>query len=94
MTFEELEVGTQLKVIKDIYYVGDGRNLDDEFMTKEELFNKLSHVCVKDDVWEVVEINEYGTWLECKAGKWHGESNDGWFDVDDMINKQVFEVTQ
>jgi hypothetical protein len=91
MKLETLEIGTQLKVIKDIYYVGDGRSLDDEFMTKEELFNELTHVCVEGDIYEVVK-DEYGTWLECKEGKWTGESNDGWFDVDDMINKGVFEI--
>ena len=91
MTLEELEVGTKLKVVKDIYYVSDGGSLDGEFMTKEELFNEVTHVLVEGEIWEVVEIDEFGTWLECKEGKWQGESNDGWFDVEDMINKGVFE---
>ena len=91
MTLETLEIGTELKVVKDIYYISDGHSLDDEFMTREELEEQVAHVCVKDDIYEVVK-DEYGTWLECKVGKWQGESNDGWFDVDDMFNKGVFEV--
>jgi len=93
MKLETLEIGTQLKVIKDIYYVSDGSSLDNEFLTKDELFDQISHLCVAGDIYEVVK-DEYGTWLECKEGKWKGESNDGWFDINDMFNKGVFEIVK
>jgi hypothetical protein len=47
-------------------------------------------VCVKDDVYEVVE--EAGMiYFDCISGQWEGESNDGWFDWEEMIDKNIFE---
>jgi hypothetical protein len=37
-TIKDLKLGQKLKVIKDVYYVSDGNILDNEFLTKEELF--------------------------------------------------------
>jgi hypothetical protein len=91
MKLETLEIGTKLKVVKDIYYVSDGRSLDDEFLTTEELLDQVSHLCVVEDVWEVVE-DDGEKWLQCILGKWEGEYNDGWFDADDMLNKGAFEI--
>jgi hypothetical protein len=91
MKLETLEIGTKLKVVKDIYYVSDGRSLDDEFLTKEELFDQVSHLCVVGDIWEVIEDNG-GKWLQCITGNFEGEYNDGWFDADDMLNKGAFEI--
>ena len=45
MKLETLEVGTRLVVVKDIYYVSDGRSLDGELLTKEELFDQMPHFC-------------------------------------------------
>jgi hypothetical protein len=51
---------------------------------------QVAHVCVKDDVYEVVE--EAGMiYFDCISGQWEGESNDGWFDWEDMIEKDIFE---
>ena len=91
MKLETLEIGTKLKVVKDIYYVSDGRSLDDEFLTKEELFDQVSHLCVVGDIWEVIEDNG-GKWLQCITGNFEGEYNDGWFDADDMLKKGAFEI--
>jgi len=93
MKLETLEIGTRLKVIKDIYYVSDGSGLDDEFLTKEELFDQIAHICVVGDIWGVIE-DEYGIWLQCIAGKWEGEFNDGWFEANDMLDKGVFEIIE
>jgi hypothetical protein len=93
MKLETLEIGTRLKVTKDIYYVSDGRNLDDEFLTKDELFDQISHLCVAGDIWGVIE-DDGQKWLQCIAGKWEGEFNDGWFDADEMLDKGVFEIIE
>lgn len=86
----KVEKGQKFKVVKDVYYVSDGRSIDGEYMTKEELEEQLAHVCVKDDVYEVVE--EAGIiYFDCVSGQWKGESNDGWFDWEDMIEKDIFE---
>ena len=91
MKLETLEIGTKLKVVKDIYYVIDGRMLDGECLTKEELFDQVSHLCVVGDIWEVIEDNG-GKWLQCITGNFEGEYNDGWFDADDMLDKGAFEI--
>ena len=88
---KDLKIGQKLKVIKDVYYVSDGCSLDGELLTKEEVLDNLSHLCVVDDVWEVTDEGEYGVFLNCIEGAWKGESSDGWFNDDDMLNKNVFE---
>ena len=83
-----LEMGTKLKVIKDIYYIIEDSIEECSYLTKEELFESVSHLLVKDDVWVVVEDNM----VECIEGSWKDEYNDGWFDFEEMYNKGVFEV--
>ena len=83
-----LEIGTKLKVIKDIYYIIEDSIEECSYLTKEELFESVSHLLVKDDVWVVVEDNM----VECIEGSWKDEYNDGWFDFEEMYNKGVFEV--
>jgi hypothetical protein len=86
----KVEVGQKFKVVKDVYYVSEDSSLECEFLTKEELEEQLAHVCVKDDVYEVVE--EKGIiYFDCISGQWEGESNDGWFDWEEMIDKNIFE---
>jgi hypothetical protein len=91
MKLETLEIGTKLKVVKDIYYVSDGRSIDSEYLTKEELFEQVSHLCVIGDIWEVIE-DDGEKWLQCVSGEWKDETNEGWFEVEDMIEKDVFEI--
>ena len=83
-----LEIGTKLKVIKDIYYIVEDSLDECSYLTKEELFESVSHLLVKDDVWVVIEDNV----VECIEGSWINEYNDGWFDFEEMYNKGVFEV--
>jgi hypothetical protein len=86
----KVEVGQKFKVVKDVYYVSEDSSLECEFLTKEELMDQIAHVCVKDDVYEVVE--EKGIiYFDCISGQWEGESNDGWFDWEEMIDKNIFE---
>ena len=83
-----VEIGTKLKVIKDIYYIVEDSLDECSYLTKEELFESVSHLLVKDDVWVVIEDNV----VECIEGSWINEYNDGWFDFEEMYNKGVFEV--
>jgi hypothetical protein len=93
MKLETLEIGTKLTVIKDMYYIVEGDSLEGEFLTKEELFDQISHLLVIDDVWEVIE-DEGEKWLHCLSGKMEDEINDGWFDADDMLEKDVFQIIE
>ena len=83
-----LEIGTKLKVVKDIYYIIEDSIEECSYLTKEELFESVSHLLVKDDVWVVIEDNM----VECIEGSWKDEYSDGWFDFEEMYNKGVFEV--
>lgn len=91
MKLETLETGTKLKVVKDIYYITEDSIDECSFMTKEELFDQLTHLCIIGDIWEVVEEDDEKI-LQCTLGEWKDEYNDGWFDADEMIEKGVFEV--
>ncbi len=93
MKLETLELGTKLIVVKDIYYITEDSMDECSFMTKEELFDQLSHLCVVGDVWGVIE-DDGGKWLQCIAGQWEGEYNDGWFDADDILNKGAFKIIE
>jgi hypothetical protein len=69
----------KLEVIKDCYYVVDGRNLDEEYLTKNQLFANITHLLVKGDIWET--DNEYPEFLKCvKSKDWLDELNDGWWE--------------
>ena len=91
MKLETLEIGTRLKVIKDIYYITEDSMGECSFLTKEELFDQIAHLCVVGDVWGVIE-DDGEKWLQCISGKWEGEFNDGWFEADDMLDKGAFEI--
>ena len=91
MKLEQLNPGTKLKVVKDIYYIAEDSVSECEYLTYEELMNSVSHLLVKDDVYEVVG-DVWDRFIECIEGTWKGESNDGWFDVDEMIEKGALEI--
>jgi hypothetical protein len=93
MKLETLEIGTRLKVIKDIYYITEDSMEECSFLTKDELFDQISHLCVVGDIWGVIE-DDGQKWLQCIAGEWESEFNDGWFDADDMFDKGVFEIIE
>jgi hypothetical protein len=68
----------KLEVIKDCYYVSDGRALDNEYVDKEELFNMVSHLLVIGDIWETDKDDP--EFFACISGEWEGELNDGWWE--------------
>jgi len=91
LKLEQLNPGTKLKVVKDIYYITEDSINECEFLTLEEVMSNLHHLLVKDDLYEVVEDNGNKLIL-CIEGDWEGEYNDGWFDVDEMIEKGALEI--
>jgi hypothetical protein len=91
MKLKTLENGTKLKVTKDIYYIVEGDIDECEFMTYEELMHGITKVLVKDDVYEVIE-EDGDKFILCIEGSWEGDTNDGWFDVDDMLDKGALEI--
>jgi hypothetical protein len=88
MKIEELEIGTKLVCVKDIYYVSEGNEMECEFLTLEELMDNVSHLCVEGDIYEKTENTENG--FLCISGRWYSEFNDGWFNMQEMIDKGVF----
>jgi hypothetical protein len=91
MKLETLEIGTKLKVVKDIYYIHEDSMGECLYLTKKELFDELGHPCVLNDIYEVIE-DEGEKYILCISGTYKGETNDGYFEVDDMIEKDVFEI--
>ena len=88
---EQLNPGTKLKVVKDIYYIPEDSISECEFLTYEELMDSVSRLLVKGDVYEVV-VDDGDKLIMCIEGSWEGEYNDGWFDVDEMIEKGALEI--
>lgn len=82
----KLEIGTKFKVTKDIYYVIEDSIDEGSYLTLEEMMNSFGKVLVKDDVYEVIEEDDE-QYLLCVEGSWEGETNDGWFVVEEMIEK-------
>jgi hypothetical protein len=50
------------------------------------LFDKVSWVIKKDCIWEVGKDEEEMYVV------YDGESNEGWFDLEDVLRKGVFEI--
>ena len=82
---EDLKEGMKLRSLKNVCYV-DEVSLDDGVLLEEELFERVSWVIKKDCIWEVgVDGDEvYVVFDE--------ESNEGWFDLEDVLEKGVFEI--
>lgn len=84
----DLNKGTQLRVIKDIYYLTQDHFSDGEYLEMSEIEERLAKFLCKGDIWEVVDENT----VECIEGDWKGECNEGWFMLSEMLNKGVFEL--
>jgi hypothetical protein len=72
----------KIQVIENGYYVSE--DLTDFGMVGEKEFEmSFSHLLVKGDVWEK-KVEDGFEFFECVDGKWKGESNDGWWDFEDV----------
>jgi hypothetical protein len=91
MKIKDLKIGDKLVCVKDIYYVSEDNGMECEFLTLDELMDKVAHLCVKGDVYKKTDDTENG--FLCISGRWYNEFNDGWFDMQEMIDKGVFIFT-
>ena len=82
---EDLKEGMKLRSLKNVCYV-DEVSLDDGLLLEEELFERVNLVIKKDCIWEV-EVDEDGVYVV-----YDGESNEGWFDLEEVLEKGVFEI--
>jgi len=78
------------KVIKNGYFITD--NLSNQGLLSEEEFNmSFIHMLIIGDEWEVKEVFEEETILECvKSESWNGEISYRWFNFD--FYKDYFEL--
>jgi len=83
---EDLKNGMELRSVKNVYYVSKG-NLDEGIMLEEELKDELSlviefgkkyKVSIEDEEVFLIDENE--------------EYNEGWYNVEEMLKKKVFEI--
>ena len=83
---EDLKNGMELRSVKNVYYVSKG-NLDEGVMLEEELKEELSllvelgkkyKVSIEDEEVFLIDENE--------------EYNEGWYNVEEMLKKGVFEI--
>jgi hypothetical protein len=88
MNIKDLKIGDKLVCVKDIYYVSEDSEIECEFLTLDELMDVTSHLCVEGDIYEKIDDTEGG--FLCISGTWKDEYNDGWFDMQEMIDKGVF----
>lgn len=83
---EDLKNGMGLVGVKNVYYVSKG-NLEEGIMLEEELKDELSLLIEVGRKFEVsVEDGEVFLIDE------NGEYNEGWYSVENMLKKNVFEI--
>jgi len=83
---EDLKNGMELRSVKNVYYISKG-NLDEGVMLEEEMMEELSlliefgkkyKVSIEDEEVFLIDENE--------------EYNEGWYNVEEMLKKKVFEI--
>ena len=82
---EDLKEGMKLRGVKNLYYVSMD-NLDEGLMLESELFDSVCLMIEKGSIWEV---GKDGDELYVV---FDGESNEGFFDLEDVLEKGVFEI--
>jgi hypothetical protein len=83
---EDLKNGMELRSVKNVYYVSRG-NLDEGIMLEEELKNELSLVIELGKKYKV-SIEDEEVFLIDESE----EYNEGWYNVEEMLKKKVFEI--
>ena len=82
---EDLKEGMKLRGIKNLYYVSKD-NLEEGLMLWDELVDNVCLMIMEGSIWEV------GRDEEELYVVYDGESNEGWFDLEDVLEKGVFEI--
>jgi hypothetical protein len=83
---EDLKNGMELRSVKNVYYV-DRDSLDDGLVLEEELKESLSCVIELGKKYKV-SIEDEEVFLIDEDE----EYNEGWYDVEEMLEKGVFEI--
>jgi hypothetical protein len=83
---EDLKGGMKLVGVKNVYYVTID-NLEEGIVLEEELKDCLSLLVGVGDVWEVFVGEGEMSLIDVD-----GNSNEGWFDMKEMIEKGVFKI--
>ncbi len=83
---EDLKNGMELRSVKNVYYVSKG-NLDEGIMLEEELKDELSLVIELGKKYKV-SIEDEEVFLIDESE----EYNEGWYNVEEMLKKKVFEI--
>ncbi len=83
---EDLKNGMELRSVKNVYYV-DRDSLDDGLVLEEELKEELSLVIELGKKYKV-SIEDEEVFLIDEDE----EYNEGWYDVEEMLKKKVFEI--
>ena len=89
---KDLRINDELKVVKNLFYFTEDSMTDNQWYTKEEVFKNLANLICKDDIWKVIGFDGDRVELECIEGSMKGEFNDGWFDLEYIIDKDCFEL--
>ena len=82
---EDLKEGMKLRGIKNLYYVSKG-NLEEGLMLWDELVDNVCLMIMEGSIWEVGKDEEELYVV------YDGESNEGFFDLEDVLEKGVFEI--
>ena len=82
---EDLKEGMKLRGVKNLYYVSRD-NLDEGLMLESELFDNVCLMIEKGSIWEV---GKDGDELYVV---FDGESNEGFFDLEYVLKRGVFEI--
>jgi ABC-type sugar transport system ATPase subunit len=82
---EDLKEGMKLRGVKNLYYVS-GDRLDEGLMVEEDVFDNICLMIEKGSIWEVGK-DEDELYVV-----FDGESNEGFFDLEYVLEKEVFEI--
>jgi hypothetical protein len=89
---KNLRMNDELKVIKSLYYMSDDCLSENEWYSKEELFEGLCNIICEGDIWKVIGFDGDKVELECIDGEMEGEFSGGWFDLENVYDKNCFEL--
>ena len=82
---EDLKEGMKLRSVKNLYYVSKD-NLEVGLMLWDELVDSVCLMIMEGSIWEVGKDEEELYVV------YDGESNEGFFDLEDVLKKGVFEI--
>ena len=82
---EDLKEGMKLRSVKNLYYVSKD-NLEEGLMLWDELVDSVCLMIMEGSIWEVGKDEEELYVV------YDGESNEGFFDLEDVLKKGVFEI--